>query len=52
MQKKKEILNFAYKQGLLFEKPKESDNFKKMYKINRVSKTREIGKYCKYICEK
>ena len=42
MQKKKEVLNFAYEQGLLFEKSKESNNFKEMYKINRVSKTRKV----------
>ena len=30
--KKKGILNLAYKQGLLFEKSKESDKFKETYK--------------------
>ena len=30
--KKKETLNLAYKQGLLFEKSKEPDKFREMYK--------------------
>ena len=30
--KKKGILNLTYKQGLLFEKSKEPDKFKEMYK--------------------
>ena len=37
--KKKGILNLAYKQELLFEKSKECDKFKEMYKKNGVSKT-------------
>ena len=39
--KKKGILNFANKQGLLFEKSKESGKFFEMYKKSGVSKTRE-----------
>ena len=38
---KKGILNFANKQGLLFEKSKESDKFIETYKKDGVSKTRE-----------
>ena len=39
--KKKGIFNFANKQGLLFEKSKESGKFIEMYKKGGVSKTRE-----------
>ena len=39
--KKKGIVNLAYKQGLLFEKFKEIDKFKELYKENDVSKTRK-----------
>ena len=38
---KKAILNLIYKQGPLFEKSKEPDTFKEMYKKNGVSKTRK-----------
>ena len=36
---KKEIPNLAYKQGLVFEKSTESDQFKEKYKENEVNKT-------------
>ena len=36
--KKKGILNLAYKQGHLFEKSKEFDKFKEIYKKNDASK--------------
>ena len=39
--KKRGILILSYKQRLLFEKSKESDKFKEMYKKNGVSKTRK-----------
>ena len=39
--KKKRILKFSYKQGLLFEKFKDSYKFKEMYKENGKSKTRK-----------
>ena len=39
--KKKRILKFSYKQGLLFEKFKDSHKFKEMYKENGESKTRK-----------
>ena len=39
--KERGILILAYKQRLLFEKSKESDKFKEMYKKNEVSKTRK-----------
>ena len=46
--KKKGILNLAYKQGLLFEKSKELDKFKEMYKKNGASRTwRSVRKYPK-----
>ena len=38
--KKKEILNLAYKQGLLFKKLKDSDNFKEMLQETGVSKSK------------
>ena len=38
---KKAILNLIYKQGPLFEKSKEPDTVKEMYKKNGVSKTRK-----------
>ena len=39
--KERGILTLAYKQILLFEKSKESDKCKEMYKKNAVSKTRK-----------
>ena len=36
---KKGILNLAYKQGLVFEKSTEFDQFKEKYKKNEVNKT-------------
>ena len=39
--KERGILTLAYKQILLFEKSKESDKCKEMYKKNGVSKTRK-----------
>ena len=38
---KKRIPNLAYKQGLLFEKPKNLISLKKGRKLNGVSKTRK-----------
>ena len=39
--KKKRILKFSYKHGLLLEKFKDSNKFKEMYKENGESKTRK-----------
>ena len=48
--KKKEILNLAYKEGLLLEKSKDSDKFKDMYKKNGGSKiSKSVRKVSKSI---
>ena len=47
--KKKEILNLAYKQTLLFEKSKEPDKFREMYKqMEQVNLVKVLEKYPKF----